>query len=137
MICQSFRPQNFRSYLSTSPQALRFPSQRSFLEPFNRHAPGSVCTASAQEGAAERQRACPKPCKSSVWLMQAQQRAAEMRAARLEAERAAIKQREQEQAALSDTARQERLRRVAANQAATAEHLQVQAHSTLHGSASW
>ena len=58
--------------------------------------------------------------------MQAQQRAAEMRAARLQAERTALEQNEQEQAVLMDTARQERLRRLAANQAATAQHLQVQ-----------
>lgn len=57
--------------------------------------------------------------------MQAQQRAAEMRAARLQAERAALEQHEQEQAVLIDTSRQERLRRLAVNQAATAQHLQV------------
>ncbi|KAK9826537.1 hypothetical protein WJX74_001198 [Apatococcus lobatus] len=58
-------------------------------------------------------------------LALAQQRAAEMRAARLEADRTISEQREQEQAALLDTARQDRLRRLAANQAATAQHLQA------------
>ncbi len=64
--------------------------------------------------------------------MQAQQRAAEMRAARLAADRAASDQRAQEQAAVIDAARQQRLRRLASNQAATAQHLQVCNIAFLH-----
>lgn len=48
-----------------------------------------------------------------------------MRAARLEADQAMMEQHAQEQAALADAARQERLRWLAANQTATAQHLQV------------